>query len=385
MDKHHTDQDFAAFFRSELLRKTLMSLRCASKSVCFFFIAAIALAEVHPVLAKDDKKTRDFYEVLEDVLADFEYDLKNGDVNGLRSLSIRNIAISENVPVSFKDHLELMLAERILQTTKTQIIKCSQCRARKASVDGNQVVIQDALMNPEQIAQTAKLQGIKNFMDAAFTFQSSGLILSLYIVDSTSSSIVWSRSYNSETSRASAFRRGVDYSQIEEPRQYSEYKATLQYRPVIYYLFQPTVDKYVGTLTFGFRLMERYNKRKNEVGFEANYMMDSGYLIGAPSTSTGNIYKGFNIGLMFVHAWNFIGDMENYNNARGGLFVAAGGIYSVGYLGAILRTGWEWRFGKHWLVSTAVGYRPPGSVYSSGSKVGRIHGAEFGIGVGALF
>src|SRR5690242_10781086 len=52
--------------------------------------------------------TRNFYNVLEDLMADFEYDLKNGQVIGLKDLSIRNIATSENIPGSFKSHLELI-------------------------------------------------------------------------------------------------------------------------------------------------------------------------------------------------------------------------------------------------------------------------------------
>jgi len=43
-----------------------------------------------------------------------------------------------------------------------------------------------------------------------------GDILSMYITDPESGSVIWSRSYNSETSRAAAFRRGVDYTQIDD-------------------------------------------------------------------------------------------------------------------------------------------------------------------------
>jgi hypothetical protein len=57
---------------------------------------------------KDEKKAdqkapvRNFYEVLNDLVSDFEVDVKNGDVQGLKNMAIRNIATSENIPPSFK-------------------------------------------------------------------------------------------------------------------------------------------------------------------------------------------------------------------------------------------------------------------------------------------
>ncbi len=69
-----------------------------------------------------DVPERNFYEVLEDVMGDFEYDLKHGDVYGLKDLAIRNVATSENIPPSFKNHLELLITERILRNSKTHVI-----------------------------------------------------------------------------------------------------------------------------------------------------------------------------------------------------------------------------------------------------------------------
>ena len=73
---------------------------------------------------QDDEKKRSFYQVLEDVLSDFEYDVKSGDVRGLTDLSVRNVVTSENVPESFKSHLELLTTERILKNSQTRMIQC---------------------------------------------------------------------------------------------------------------------------------------------------------------------------------------------------------------------------------------------------------------------
>src|SRR5437868_4070440 len=91
--------------------------------------------------AADEVSERNFYDVLEDVMADFEYDLKNGNVTGLKDLAIRNLATSENVPASFKSHLELLVTERVLRTTKTRVLQCLPCRSKRTTLSGDQVVI----------------------------------------------------------------------------------------------------------------------------------------------------------------------------------------------------------------------------------------------------
>lgn len=329
-----------------------------------------------------DKKFRDFYSVLEDVIADFEYDLKNSQVQGLKNLSIRNIALSENVPQSFKNHIELLISEKIIKHTKTQIIECNPCRSKKATISGDNLIIQSPDQDPSQLARIARRIGVSNFMDIAFSYQPSGIILSLYTTDAESNAIVWSRTYNSETSRAEAFRRGVDYSQIDDSRKSGEYEPSTLYKPTIYYLFERTTNGYSGNLGLGFRMVERYDNRKKEVGFEVDYLL--GGLGGGNTADPGNIYSSFNITLLFVHAWNLIGNLENFHKVRGSIFVAIGGTFASGYLGGLIRGGYEWRLGKHWAISGNLGFRPSASVFLNNTSIGTISGLEFGVGVSAL-
>lgn len=334
-------------------------------------------------------KERNFYEVLEDLLADFEFDLKNGNVNGLKDLAIRNIATSENIPPSFKSHLELLVTERILKETRAaRMIQCLPCRSRKTTLDGDQVIITSPDTNPVELARIAKLSGIAHFMDVAFAYQPSGMVLSMTITEPEGGSIVWSRSYNSETSRASAFRRGVDYSQIEAARTANEYAPTVQYRGTVYYLFEPNVGGTTGVLGFAFRMVERYDNRKKEVGFELNYLKDASSLVGsadAAATETANLYGGLNVTLLFIHAWNLIGQEENFNRARGSFFTGIGGTYASGFLGGLIRTGYEWRLGKHTAVNAVIGYRPSATAFLNNSAAGAVGGLEFGLGVNLLF
>jgi hypothetical protein len=340
--------------------------------------------------AADPAPERNFYDVLEDVMGDFEFDLKNGNVTGLQSLAIRNIALSENVPASFKNHIELLLTERILRNTKTKVLQCLPCRAKHTSLNGDQVVISSPDSNPAELTRIAREIGIEHFMDVAFSYQPSGMVMSLTITEPDTGSIVWSRSYNSETSRASAFRRGVDYSQTDDARKSNEYTPTIQYRGSVLYLFEPNMNGSSGCLGVGFSMVERYDNRKKEVGFELDYLKDASTVVsGATPTGSAanNIYSGFDLTLLFKHAWNFIGEEENFNKPRGSLTAGVGGTYASGYLGGLIRAGWEWRLGKHFAVSADLGYRPSATAFIGTASVSgqSVSGAEFGLGVSLLY
>ena len=334
---------------------------------------------------------RNFYEVLEDLLVDFEYDLTNGNVQGIRDLAIRNIAASENIPNSFKNHLELVITERVLKTSRTKMIQCLACKAKRTQVDGDQVVISSTDTNPQELSRIAKMAGISNFMDVAFTYQPGGMVLSLTTIDPESGSIIWSRSYNSETSRASAFRRGVDFTQTDEARRSAEYKPTLQYRLGTYYMIESNVEGQTGCLGIAFRMMERYDNRRKEVGFEMNYLADATYLAagsltgGTTDPTTVNLYTGFNLTLLFMHSWNLIGTEENYNQIRHNIFTGVGGTYSSGFLGGLLRAGYEARLAKHWAVNATFGYRPAAKAFLAATEIGSVSGIEAGLGVNYLF
>lgn len=330
---------------------------------------------------------RNFYDVLEDVLGDFEFDLKNGNVSGLKNISIRNIALSENVPHSFKNHLELLITERILKSGNTHVLQCLPCRAKKTSLNRDQVVVSSPENNPVEQARIAKMTGIDHFMDIAFSYEPSGMILSLFVTDPENEAVIWSRTYNSETTRAAAYRRGVDFSQVDEARSRSEYTPVTQHRLILSYLFEPSLPTSAGCLSLGYRMMERYDNRKKEVGFELNYLADSASLINPAGTSSSNVYKsfGFNLTVLFVHAWNLIGDEENFNRARGSIVTAIGGTYAGGYLSGLIRAGYEFRLAKHFALSPQIGYRPPSAAFIGSQSTGTIQGLEYGLGVNFIF
>jgi hypothetical protein len=362
----------------------------------FIFLVAIAtLRQVyaegtHSGIAPPDSQptqsgaaARNFYQVLDDVLGDFEYDLKNGTVSGLKDLTIRNIAVSENVPPSFKTHLELLITETILKNTKTRVIQCLPCRARKTTLSGDQIVIRSTESDPAELTRLAKATGIDRFLDIAFTFEPSGIVMSMYITDPETDSILWSRSYNSENSRAAAFKRGVDYNQIDQAHRATEYAPIIQSRLTIYYLMEPNNAASTGCLGVGYRMMERYDNRKKEVGFELNTLFNASTLVNPRGAVATDIYSSLNLTLLFLHAWNFIGEEENYNLVRGSFFLGVGGTYASSFLGGLIRAGYEWRLGKHFGTSLILGYRPLANSFLG--TPGTISGLEYGLGVSVLF
>ncbi len=372
----------------------MMASRISSTAIILtlstLLAASAALAEPPPSTAtpksdgKEQVATRNFYDVLEDVLGDFEYDLKNGQVQGLKDLSIRNIATSENIPPSFKQHLELVVTERIMKNSRTRVIQCLPCKAKRSTLTGDQMIITSPETNPVELARIAKTSMIAHFMDIAFSYQPSGMVLSMYIVEPESGSVVWSRSYNSEVSRSAAFRRGVDYTQIEEARKQNEYQPSIQHRVAAYYLFERNVSGTTGCIGLGYRMMERYDNRRKEVGFEINYIKDASSIVSSSKDNT-NLWGGVNATLLFMHSWNLIGPEENFNLVRGNIFVGIGGTYASGFLGGLIRGGYEWRLAKRWAVSPTLGYRPKATKFVGASEAGAVSGLEFGFGISHLF
>jgi len=94
-------------------------------------------------------------------------------------------------------------------------------------------------------------------------------------------------------------------------------------------------------------MMERYDNRQKEVGFELNYYYDIAALTGQPSAKTKtNIYSGMNFTMLFQHAWScsemkktIIRLVCDHRRNRG--------TYASGFLGALIRGTYEWRLAKH--------------------------------------
>jgi hypothetical protein len=350
-----------------------------------FSSAGAQAAEAAPSASKKEDSARNFYLVLEDLLSDFEQDLKSGQVQGLRDMAIRSVTVNELVPPSFKNHLELVLSERLMKTSKVRMLQCFECRSKKTVVSGDKMVVSGPETNAQELSRIARKVGIQNFMDAVFSYQPTGMVLSLSIHDADSGAMAWSSSYNSETSKTAAYRRGVAKPENEGVRNASEYLPVVQYRAILGYGMQRNIAKSTGTLSAGLRMMERYDNRKKEVGFELTYARNASSIVGALTDTDSDLYAGVNLTLLFLHAWNLIGEEENLNHARGGVVVGLGGTYASGFLGGLVRAGYEWRLAKHWAVGLNLGYRPSATKFVGTQSSGTVSGVDYGLGISALF
>jgi hypothetical protein len=176
----------------------------------------------------------------------------------------------------------------------------------------------------------------------------------------------------------------VDYSQIDDTRKQAEYVPTVQYRLSFLYLSEPNVGERTGTAGVAFRTVERYDNRHKEVGFELDVLKNASTVVGS-STATTDLYSGINATLLFTHSWNFIGDEENYNRARGSLMLGIGGTYASGFLGGLMRAQYEWRLGKSYAIAPTLGYRPKSTAFIASDPAGEVGGVEAGLGISILF
>lgn len=67
------------------------------------------------------------------------------------------------------------------------------------------------------------------------------------------------------------------------------------------------------------------------------------------------------------------------------MLAGIGGTYASGFLGGLIRGGYEWRLAKHWAVSGSLGYRPSATQFVGGTASGTVSGIEAAFGVSALF
>lgn len=334
--------------------------------------------------AASTPKERDFYAVLDDTLGDFEFDLKHDAVKGTENIAIRDITVSERIPRSFTAHLEDLITERILRATKNKVIQCLGCRSRRTALSDDKISMISPRTSPKELQRVAKARGIQHFMDVTFTYQPTGIIMSMTITEPASANVVWTHTYNSESSRAAVMRRGLDMDQLDpSTRRITEYPAILQYRLSVDYLFEPNVSGTTGCLGFAFRLVERYANRKMEIGFEAEYLKDSS---SSPSSTAPDLYSGVNLTLLMLHAFNLFGSQEDFNQARASIYGGLGGTYTSGYLGALIRGGFEWRMAKHFATTVHLGYRPASTVFLPiSSGVTSVSGMEYGAGISLMF
>ncbi len=63
---------------------------------------------IPPQATANPQKIRRFHEVLDELLAEFGYDVKSGQIKGLSNVSIRKVRVSQAIPKSYEDFIEAL-------------------------------------------------------------------------------------------------------------------------------------------------------------------------------------------------------------------------------------------------------------------------------------
>ncbi len=318
------------------------------------------------------KQVRLFHEVLEELLTEFAYDVKAGQLTELKNLSIRKVSVSETLPRSYQSYVELLVSEKIKSNSKVKLISCLPCKTKNTRIVDDKLMITSATTNAEDMNRAASQLGIETFMDVILVYHTTHMVIAFQAFDTVTKELAWTKTYNSETIRSRYQKLAVDFSQIEKARTSDEYV------PEFRYLFGfgggsvPNVKQNVretSVLTFQLRGTEKFDNRKSEFGLLGTFNISMSSLLSEyPSTgstsdeeeesaetdSTDDSPSPFtkSFGLFALYSHNFLGSLESYNEMRHGVSAALGLHLAAGYLAPAARIGWDLFLGRKFSVST---------------------------------
>ena len=335
-------------------------------------------------------KVRKFEEVLEEVMTEFGFDVKSGQIKGLKNISIRRVQVSDTLPRSYENYIEMLLTERIRENSKTKLINCVQCKVKSSTIAEGKIIINSPSTSIARMDQAAAELGIENFMDVMLMYQTTQIILTVNIFDAASKEMLWAKTYNSETLKTRYQKLAIDYKQIEKSRQSDTYEPEYRILAGVGYGSVKNVNAtseeqkmLVGT----FRVGEKFNNRRDEFGLITNLWFSSRYLTSeypsssatAKTTTTEDTGpKPFKqaVGVFAYYAHNFLGAVENYDQLRQGLNLGLGAMFATGYFSPSVKAGWDMYFGRRFLVT-------PSLLYNSATKIlinNELRNADGGLG-----
>ncbi len=328
---------------------------------------------------------RQFHEVLDELLSEFAYDVKTGQLNGLKNLAIRRVEVSESIPASYQKYLELLVEERIRINARSRIINCVPCHAKTSRLIDGKIIVTSPNTNIAELKSAAEKMGIENFMDVVLVYHSTHMVLGFQIFKSDTNETVWARSYNSETIKSRYQKLAIDFSQIKKSRPGDEYVPEFRMLLGLGGAVIPNVggtqddSKMFDVLV---RSSERFNNRKSEFGLELNifaavsllqtkYPTEKGTGESQTSSSTTETKSTstakpapfkFALGIYGLYSHNFLGSVESYDQVRQGIHFGIGTLLAAGYLAPSVKIGWDMFFGRKFGVTLSGIYLTPSRV-----------------------
>lgn len=348
-------------------------------------------AEAEQMRLASATHVRRFHEVLDELLAEFGYDVKSGQIKGLSNLSIRKIRVSDAIPKTYEEYVEMLLAERIRENSQIRLIDCVPCKTRTSSLVDGRLMITSPSTNVAKLDSAAAQLNIENFMDAVLVYHTTHMVLAVDVFNSQTKELVWARTYNSETIRTRYQKLAVDYRQVEKARPGEDYVPEYRY---MFGLGGGGVPNVGGTtadstmLNLQIRATERFNNRHDEFGMLLSILKSTNSLqkpyptqgdststsANPPETvtkSTGATPKPFQqaLGIYGLYSHLFIGAIESYNDIRHGAHFGIGGLLASSYIAPAFRAGWDVFLGRRFSVSFGGNYIAPSSILVGSTSV----------------
>lgn len=336
------------------------------------------------VVVADPKNIRQFHEVLDELLIEFGYDIKANQVQGLKNLAIRKVRVSEAIPKSYENYLDLLSSEKIRQNSDIRLINCIPCKAKTSNIVEGKLKITSPETNLDQLRVAANQMGIENFMDIVLVYHTTHMVLAYQIFSVETGEMLWARAYNSETIRSRFQKLAIDYKQVAKSRNSDEYEPEYRYLVGIggggiANIAGDSQDNSV--LCLNLRATEKFNNRRSEFGLGFSYYMTMASIAseyplateGEEDTSdedafvetvTATTPEPFSnaIALYAIYAHNFLGSIESYDTIRHGISTGLGGILTTGYFAGSFRVGWDIYFGRRFATTISGTYILPSQI-----------------------
>jgi hypothetical protein len=343
----------------------------------------------------NSRVVRRFHAVLDELLAEFGYDVKLGQIKGLSNIAIRKVRVSNAIPRTYEEYIETLVIERIRENSQVRVIDCIPCKTKTSSLVDGKLMITSPATNLAKLDSAATTLGIENFMDVILVYHTTHMVLAVNVFNSQSKETVWARSYNSETLKSRFQKMAVDYSQVEPKKITDEYAP--EYRLMVG-LGGASIPNLSGKpsdsamLNLQIRSTEKFNNRHNEVGLLLSINYSASKLVGTASSSSPttpdtattdsttpkpNAFRT-GIGLYAFFSYLFTGQVESYNDIRTGLGIGLGTLVATGYLAPAARVGIDFYLGRRFSLSFYGNYIRPASVNVNGAtaKVDGGRGAD---------
>jgi hypothetical protein len=347
--------------------------------------------EAEEIQEASGKQVRRFHEVLDELLAEFGYDVRMGQLKGLKNVSIRRVDVSDALPDTYRTYVEMLVAERIRENSRVKLVSCIPCRSKTSHLVDGKLMITSPTTNMQTMRDAADQLGVDYFMDVVMVYHTTHMVLAMEVFHVATQELVWTRTYNSETVKSRYQKLAVDYEQVEKSRPGEEYSPEYRYLlgfggGVIPNVNNSSEDN--GMLAILIRGTEKFDNRRHEFGLQLNTYIRKNSILNdhgtaaSDSSSTGSTALAesdttasklkpwsFAIAMYGVYGRHFVGSLESYNKIRHGLNAGLGFLLAPAYMTPSLRFGWDIYFGKRFVTNFGLVAIGPSSVIVKSKSV----------------